>query len=195
MHSSSCASRLHGGGNRCHRAFQHGCMLSRRSPLPAVGFAIGQPGLIASLPSTVGSLVVRAIDARRDRSIRPWGWSRPAIARAQPMKPVRAWKRTDDRHDPRTLHGQPVGFQPALIAADRTHGCCERYSSPAPRVWRASSIQSTDEPTVDRGHECHTACIEANHTLLDRVRLRSGAVRCLEAERFLDRSARPSSQR
>jgi glycosyltransferase involved in cell wall biosynthesis len=43
---------------------------------------------------------------------------------------------------------------------------------------------------VDRGHECHAAYIKDNHALLDRVRLRSeSAVRCLEAERFLDRSA------
>jgi len=43
---------------------------------------------------------------------------------------------------------------------------------------------------VDRGHECHAAYIKADHALLDRVRLRSdSAVRCLEAERFLDRSA------
>jgi phytoene/squalene synthetase len=43
---------------------------------------------------------------------------------------------------------------------------------------------------VDRGHECHAAYIKADHALLDRVRLRSdSAARCLEAERFLDRSA------
>ena len=43
---------------------------------------------------------------------------------------------------------------------------------------------------VERGHECHAAYIKDNHALLDRVRLRSeSAVRCLEAERFLDRSA------
>jgi glycosyltransferase involved in cell wall biosynthesis len=43
---------------------------------------------------------------------------------------------------------------------------------------------------ADRGHECHAAYIEENHALLDRVRLRSeSAVRCLSAERYLDRSA------
>jgi glycosyltransferase involved in cell wall biosynthesis len=43
---------------------------------------------------------------------------------------------------------------------------------------------------ADRGHECHAAYINDDHALLDRVRLRSeSAVRCLEAERFLDRSA------
>ncbi len=43
---------------------------------------------------------------------------------------------------------------------------------------------------LDRGHECHAAYIKGNHALLDRVRLPSeSAVRCLEAERFLDRSA------
>ena len=43
---------------------------------------------------------------------------------------------------------------------------------------------------LDRGHECHAAYIKDNPALLDRVRLPSeSAVRCLEAERFLDRSA------
>lgn len=43
---------------------------------------------------------------------------------------------------------------------------------------------------ADRGHECHAAYINDNHALLDRIRLRSeSAVRCLEAKRFLDRSA------
>jgi len=43
---------------------------------------------------------------------------------------------------------------------------------------------------VDLGHECHAAYINDNHALLDRVRLRSeSAVRCLEAERFVDKSA------
>ena len=41
-----------------------------------------------------------------------------------------------------------------------------------------------------RGHECHAAYIKENHALLDRVRLRSeSTVRCLAAERYLDRSA------
>ncbi len=43
---------------------------------------------------------------------------------------------------------------------------------------------------ASRGHECHAAYIKENHALLDRVRLRSeSSVRCLSAERFLDRSA------
>ena len=41
-----------------------------------------------------------------------------------------------------------------------------------------------------RGHECHAAYIRENHALLDRVRLRSeSSVRCLSAERYLDKSA------
>jgi glycosyltransferase involved in cell wall biosynthesis len=43
---------------------------------------------------------------------------------------------------------------------------------------------------ADRGHECHAAYIKGDHSLLNRVRLRSAsAVRCLAAERFLDTTA------
>jgi glycosyltransferase involved in cell wall biosynthesis len=65
-----------------------------------------------------------------------------------------------------------------FVTASLTHGGAERLSV---------TIMNR---LAERGHECHAVYIKNVGTLLDRVRLRNGgAVRCLDASRYLDRRA------
>jgi Ni,Fe-hydrogenase III large subunit len=42
---------------------------------------------------------------------------------------------------------------------------------------------------AERGHQCHAVYIKNRGEKLDRIRLRDGTVRCLDAERYLDTRA------